>query len=227
MARHGKAIDRARQIGRDGDRFGRDVFPEASVLLTGERVSRFGRSQGLRVKLERRSQALVLRLRGRAGIAEAGMLRAALQRLLRLDVPLIVVDLNDLQYATSLAVSAVAAGAWRCDASRRVRLAGPSASVRRVLLASRAIDRRQIYPSVGAALGSAPAGRTVAGRPGPADDDDSDGRGEEPLLIRVARDAADESVPVPVRRLRRGMPQRLEGRLAATVSFCARLPQSA
>jgi len=192
-----------------------DPLPQGSARPDDTPTTWRGRKRLLEVELEAHPHAAVVRLHGSAGIAEAEALRLALEGLIRQGVPMIVVDLGDLQYVASIAISAVTAGICRTSACLdRIRLAAPSASVLELLRSSRVTDSLRVYPTVAAAIRpdaspadpEPPSGRQRGGPAGPS-------RGTGPSVrIPVASCAEESVVPVPVRQGQGGVPDRLAAR---------------
>jgi anti-anti-sigma factor len=189
-----------------------------------------GRKRLLSVELETPPRAAILRLHGSAGITEIAALRVALESLVRQNVPTIVLDLSDLHYVASIAVSAIAAGICRASGVRnRIRFAAPLPGVCDVLAKSRVNACVHVYPSVAAAMGS-PSPPEARGDGGIRQQDGISGLKKEkglPLPISVACDNGETPTAVPVRTAREGILKRLAARIAGQAPRRVALPRSA
>ena len=171
-----------------------------------------GHKRLMEVELETLPQAVVLRIRGSAGITEAKALRVALGSLLHQKPQAIVIDMSGLHYVASVAVSAVAAGLCRTASDRdRIRLAAPSTSVLDVLTRTRVTACVRVFPSVAAALA---AGQSTGGPAGPGTRQAgriSKRRRKASLSARipVTFDPQERSMAVPIGKAREGVPGRL------------------
>jgi anti-sigma B factor antagonist len=196
----------------------------------GPGVTWRGHKRLLSVELEMPPRAAILRLHGSAGITEIAALRVALESLVRQNVPTIVLDLSDLHYVASIAVSAVAAGICQASADRnRIRLAAPSPGVLDVLTKSRVNACVHVYPSVAAAMGS-PSSPEGCGDGGIRQHDSTYGLKKDkrlPLPISVACDNGETATAVPVRTARKGILKRLAARIAGHAPRRVALPRSA
>jgi anti-anti-sigma factor len=177
--------------------------------------------------METRPDGTVLRLHGSAGVTEAQSLGIAIGSLVHQQVRRIVLDLSDLHYVASVAISAVAAGICRGRARPgQVRLAAPSPSVREVLARSRVMDWVGIYASVDSAMEL----------PGPPEGA-ANGRRRDERVVRaakrhgkrvpVARDAGEAAVPVRVTRREGTLLKRFAACVLGKGSPAAPLPQRA
>ena len=119
----------------------------------GRSSHRVAPGQSLTIEVQRRPGGAVVRLVGSAGMTEAQPLRSRLEMLAAEMLPLIVLDLSELDFIGSAGLAAVLY-ARRKGLGRpgRIRLAAPQAAVLKVLQRARLTELLPIYPSVQRAM---------------------------------------------------------------------------
>ena len=112
-------------------------------------------SGDLNLDVTQQGRASVVRLAGAVGMAEASMLGQQLQQLLSQPAMLVVVDMEHLDFLCSSGLGAlIDAHASAREHDCEVRLAGPSAMVRRLLETTRLTNLFCVYPNVDEAIKS-------------------------------------------------------------------------
>ena len=113
--------------------------------------------QGLVISEQTIGPAVVLRLRGSAGMAEADHLRQRLEELAALKYPLIVLDLAAMEFISSLGLGAIVTGHVRCrHHNGQLRLVNPQPAVMQLLETTRLTKLFGIFASVEKAIAATP-----------------------------------------------------------------------
>ena len=99
------------------------------------------------------STAVVLKLRGSAGMGEADTLRAKLEELAETRTPVIILDLTDMDFISSAVLGAIIFGHLKSRHHRgEIRLVNPRPEVRRLLETTRLTKLFPIYVTVEQAI---------------------------------------------------------------------------
>ncbi len=105
------------------------------------------------LKEKKVGQAVVVTLGGSAGMAEAESLRQRLEHLAQNKSPLIVLDLSEMDFISSLGLGAIVAGHLKCRHHQGlIRLVNPQPAVRELLETTRLNQLFQVYSSIDEAL---------------------------------------------------------------------------
>ena len=115
----------------------------------------FGAASQLDVEVERVGEAAVVRVSGSAGMGEADKLKDRLEQLAEQSVPVIAVDLSDLEFICSAGLGALlSAYAKLRPHSGQLRLINPRPFVLRLLETTRLTQLFGVFGSVQEALAS-------------------------------------------------------------------------
>ena len=116
----------------------------------------FGRKDAdkpLKFKVKQTSDAAVVKVSGPAGIAEAEKLRRKLMKIVDKKTPLIVIDMSEMDFISSVGLGAIISAHLKCRYyGGRIRLAGPTPAVAQLLETTRLTKLFPIYPDVARAL---------------------------------------------------------------------------
>ncbi|HUT60162.1 MAG TPA: STAS domain-containing protein [Phycisphaerae bacterium] len=103
----------------------------------------------LRLELRETESATVIRISGSAGMDEAETIRIQLEELTAKHVPVIVLDLSDMDFISSLGLGAIIAGHLKTRHYQgEIRLANPQPAVRKLLETTRLTKLFPLYASV-------------------------------------------------------------------------------
>ncbi len=108
----------------------------------------------LRLKVRRHGEAAaVVKVFGSVSISEADRLREQLESLAAERVPVIILDLSEMDFICSLGLGAIISGHLKCRHHRgQIRLVKPLPQVRELLETTRLTKLFGVYDSVEAAL---------------------------------------------------------------------------
>jgi anti-sigma B factor antagonist len=107
----------------------------------------------LQLQVERRTDAAVVKISGSVSMAEAEKLRASLEALAAERVPLIVLDLNEMDFISSLGLGAIISGHLKCRHHQgQIRLVRPTPPVRELLETTRLNKLFGVYDNLEQAL---------------------------------------------------------------------------
>lgn len=107
----------------------------------------------LELDVEDRGQAIVVRIVGSAGMNEAEAMRRELVRLANRQIPVIVLDLSDLEFISSLGLGAIIAGHLKSrHHNGQIKLVNPRPAVMKLLETTRLTKLFAIYDTVEQAL---------------------------------------------------------------------------
>ena len=110
-------------------------------------------SRPLELHVDRRAAAAVVHVRGSVSMDEADHLRRQIELLAGEQVPVIVLDLSQMDFICSLGLGAIIAGHVRCRHHHgQIKLVAPSRPVRDLLETTRLTKLFPIYDSVEQAL---------------------------------------------------------------------------
>jgi len=110
----------------------------------------------LRLDVTRRPDAAVLKVAGSVSISQADRLRETVEELAVARVPVIVVDLGEMDFICSLGLGAIISGHLKCrHHAGQVKLVNPTDQVRELLETTRLTKLFGIYTSVDDALAGA------------------------------------------------------------------------
>jgi len=115
-----------------------------------QRGTRLGLS--LWIEVQRGPSGAVVWLRGSAGMTEAEPLRRRLEALVAEPLPVIVLELSDLDLIGSAGLAALLCARRRSGRPDRLRLAAPRACVLHVIELARLTKLLKVYPSATLAL---------------------------------------------------------------------------
>lgn len=107
----------------------------------------------LEMQITRQGEATVVRLTGSVSISDADRLREQLEQLATDRVPVIVLDLAEMDFICSLGLGAIISGHLKCRHHQgQIRLVNPSAQVRELLETTRLTKLFNIFDSIEQAL---------------------------------------------------------------------------
>jgi anti-sigma B factor antagonist len=107
----------------------------------------------LRLDVSRKGDAAVIKVSGSVSMSEAESLRESLEGLAAERVACIVLDLSEMDFISSLGLSAIISGHLKCRHHHgQIKLVGPSAPVRELLETTRLNKLFGVYESVDEAL---------------------------------------------------------------------------
>ena len=107
----------------------------------------------LHLDVARRGDAVVVKVDGSVAMAEAEQLRAVLEDLAAQRVPLIVLDVSEMDFIGSVGLGAIISGHLKCRHHRgQIKLVNPTEPVRELLETTRLNKLFGIYASVEQAL---------------------------------------------------------------------------
>jgi len=111
--------------------------------------------QPLRLSVRQVGSAMVLGVRGSAGMDAAEKLRLKLEELAAKQAPVIVVDLSGMDFICSLGLGAIISGHLKCrHHNGQIKLVNPQQAVMQLLETTRLTKLFPIYSSVDQALSS-------------------------------------------------------------------------
>lgn len=103
----------------------------------------------LRLELREMGSVTVIHIHGSAGMDEAETILAQLEELTAKHVPLIILDLSDMVFISSLGLGAIVAGHLKTRHYQgEIRLVNPQPAVRRLLETTRLTKLFPLYASV-------------------------------------------------------------------------------
>ena len=103
--------------------------------------------------VQRRDQAAVLKISGSVSITEAGPLREKIDELVAEKVPVIVLDVSEMDFICSMGLGAIIAGHLKCrHHCGQIKLVQPTAPVRELLETTRLTKLFGLYDTVDDAL---------------------------------------------------------------------------
>ena len=109
----------------------------------------------LGLDVQRTGTAVVVRVRGSAGMGEAGYLKDQLEYLAESDVRVIVLDLADLSFISSAGLGALLSARARIGSlGGQIRLVHPQPFVRQILEVTHLNQLFVIFPNLDDALGA-------------------------------------------------------------------------
>jgi len=109
--------------------------------------------KALTLETEEIGPAVVVRVRGSLGFKEADNMQARLEELAGRQVPMIILDLCDMDFICSSGLGAIIAGHLKCrHHSGELRLVNPQPEVRKLLETTRLTKLFPLYASVEQAL---------------------------------------------------------------------------
>lgn len=109
----------------------------------------------LRMDVDRRGSASIVRLAGSAHMSVATTLREQLVGLIDQDTPRLVLDLADLEFINSVGLGAIIAAHLRCrHYNGDVKIVAPRPEIEHLLSVTKLTRILPVHPSVDAALGS-------------------------------------------------------------------------
>lgn len=107
----------------------------------------------LQLNVTRQGDAAVMKVSGSVSITDADQLRKGLEALAAERVPLIVLDLSEMNFISSLGLGAIISGHLKCRHHHgQIRLAKPTGPVRELLETTRLTKLFGIYDSLEQAL---------------------------------------------------------------------------
>jgi len=107
----------------------------------------------LELESSRQGDVAVMKVSGAASMAEAEQLRAAIEELVAEHIPVVVLDLSEMDFICSLGLGAIISGHIKCrHHSGQIRLASPTPSVRQLLETTKLTKLFGIFESVDDAL---------------------------------------------------------------------------
>lgn len=107
----------------------------------------------LRLDVSRRDDAAVIKVSGSVSMSEAESLRESLETLAAERVALIVLDLSEMNFISSLGLGAIISGYLKCRHHHgQIKLVRPTAPVRELLETTRLSKLFGVYGSVEEAL---------------------------------------------------------------------------
>jgi anti-sigma B factor antagonist len=112
-----------------------------------------GPGKPLRLQVSQRGTAAVVRVSGSASMTEADRLQERLEDLAAQRVPVIILDLTEMDFISSLGLGAIITGHLKCRHHRgQIRLVNPTPAVRELLETTRLTTLFGVYDSVEKAL---------------------------------------------------------------------------
>ena len=106
-----------------------------------------------KIDVEETGSAAVVRIRGSAGMTQAEQMRRQFEQLAARQVSLIVLDLSQMEFISSLGLGAIITGHLKSrHHNGRIRLVNPRPAVRKLLEMTRLTKLFPIYPTVEQAL---------------------------------------------------------------------------
>jgi anti-sigma B factor antagonist len=107
----------------------------------------------LRMQVSRHGSAMVLKVAGSASMGEADRLREKLIELAAERAPLVILDLSEMDFISSLGLGAIITGHLKMRHHRgQIRLVNPTPAVRELLETTRLTTLFAVYDSVDKAL---------------------------------------------------------------------------
>ena len=107
----------------------------------------------LELNVEDRGRAAVVRITGSAGMNEAEGLRRDLEQLASRAIPVIVLDLSDMEFISSLGLGAIISAHLKCrHHNGQIRLVKPRPAVLKLLETTRLTKLFPVYQTVEQAL---------------------------------------------------------------------------
>jgi anti-sigma B factor antagonist len=107
----------------------------------------------LRIEVESRPEGAVVRIAGAASLDVAHRIQAKLQELAAQKVPLVVLDLDGLEFVSSLGLGAIIAGHLKVrQYAGEVRIARPQPAILQLLQTTRLTKLMAVFPTVEEAL---------------------------------------------------------------------------
>ncbi|HUU58151.1 MAG TPA: STAS domain-containing protein [Phycisphaerae bacterium] len=112
-----------------------------------------GPDKEFKIDVEETGSTAVVRIRGSAGMTQAEPMRRQLEQLAARQVSLIVLDLSQMEFISSLGLGAIITGYLKSrHHNGRIRLVNPRPAVRKLLEMTRLTKLFPIYPTVEQAL---------------------------------------------------------------------------
>jgi len=109
----------------------------------------------LRIETERLAGAVLVRLRGSVGIAQAGAMRKKLEALALRKVPTIILDLSEMDFICSAGLGGIISGHLKCrHHNGQICLLDPQPAVRQLLETTRLTKLFGVYKTLDEALNS-------------------------------------------------------------------------
>ena len=103
--------------------------------------------------VQRRDQSVVLKISGSVSITEAEPLREKLEELIAEKVPVIVLDLSEMDFICSMGLGAMISGHLKCrHHCGQIKLVNPTPAVRELLETTRLTKLFGVYDTVEEAL---------------------------------------------------------------------------
>ncbi|KPK79757.1 MAG: hypothetical protein AMJ81_12845 [Phycisphaerae bacterium SM23_33] len=103
----------------------------------------------LRLDVRREGGAAVVKVSGSVSISDANRLREQLEALAGEKVPVIVLELSEMDFISSLGLGAIISGHLKCRHHRgQIKLVNPTAAVRELLETTRLTKLFGVYGSV-------------------------------------------------------------------------------
>lgn len=110
----------------------------------------------LRLDVSREGDAVVLKVSGSVSISDAERLREQLEALAAEQVPVVVLELSEMDFISSLGLGAIISGHLKCRHHHgQIKLVNPTAAVRELLETTRLTKLFGVFESVEQALSQA------------------------------------------------------------------------
>ncbi len=112
-------------------------------------------SRELRVEVERRDRAAIVKLAGNAHMGVSNALQDQLVELIDENTPELVLDMTDLEFINSVGLGAIIAAHLRCrHHNGAVKIVSPRPAIEELLKVTRLTRILPVHPSVESALAS-------------------------------------------------------------------------
>jgi len=110
-------------------------------------------NNSLHLEVNRKNDAAVMKVSGSVSMSEAQQLREGLENLVSEQIPLVVLDLSEMDFICSLGLGAIIAAHLKSRHHQgQIKLANPIAPVRRLLVTTRLNKLFSIHETVEEAL---------------------------------------------------------------------------